>query len=870
MGKGKYRITYTNEVPNDQGGVIPNDCIDYSRYLLNPVILREHQWGDYPVGMMTDINKADKGGHSGIPDFNSVTEDSKICESLYNSGHLRSSSIGGESVWKKDNLGNFIQDDKGNRICEKFILYEISLPTLPSNPTAVSQLESIKDLDAEVKQAYTTLKAKIYNEQEIPEINQLCSKYSKSMSEKKSKEQLEHDVLAAKKKVDEATSELEATEQAAEATEVKVNNLHVEEDKSSHIILSAMKIMADAFKSFFATDKKVPIQNEEGGTDPIITSIPGKELVDDKIGDQNQLAAKKYEEATKKYESSLEKAQMCKQAAEEEENEEEKPKKLAAYEKAMEEADKAKQECESAKDAIEKDGGEKEKKGSAKKNEKNTFAAAEYKNKPQRKTMEELNAEHVQLAAEPKLKDSIKFTGKMNVPTFTQLSSVNTSEGKEGRELINRVMSKDASKDLRDYATVLNSILQDPKYDAITETARFHLCNSDAQVIHMRDNPGQNRPGHTLQEMASRLNSGYAEGVNFKAGSRSERITKLTSDGVFSSLDTVAVEWLPLVIFRLVPSNSWKGNIPMIAANETVRNLGVIWTNVASRPLIYRGTVGNATYAYTADTAVGVKLVPYWMETMIWEPLTMHQLRYDQMSSQWAQALADFEAEMSDDQLYTILKGLNDNQPANIVLTGGPMITSQGGNTPINFQIPLVASPDAFILNPTFVTSANQYLTRPGLNDIISGQQIFSKQNYDLSNRKISLVVDPTMYKYLMQDPESKSGLTRWISDNGSDITRFSHTDIYERSRVALYDPAGGTVVDTHLSGVSIPATAISAGVGMVTNDVAIAVGMLDVFAVQDPNYYGYKLSAAMRVGIRALRSDYTGVYGYTFAQTGS
>ena len=55
MGKGKYRINYSNSVPNDQGGIIPNETLDYSRYDLNPVVLRNHCWVDYPVAMMTDI-----------------------------------------------------------------------------------------------------------------------------------------------------------------------------------------------------------------------------------------------------------------------------------------------------------------------------------------------------------------------------------------------------------------------------------------------------------------------------------------------------------------------------------------------------------------------------------------------------------------------------------------------------------------------------------------------------------------------------------------------------------------------------------------------------------------------------------------------
>ena len=614
MGKGKFRINYTNKVPNDQGGVIPNESIDYSRYILNPVVLREHQWGDYAVALMSDLKFDDNGNHSGIPDFHGVTEDSKICEQLYNKGYLKSASIGGEIVWKKDKLGNPIMDSDGNRICEKFVLYEISLPTLPSNPTAVTQLEAIKDeeLKSEIEKGYTTLKAKIYNEQETSEIIKLCSKYSQ-MSKEKSKETL---LLEAKAKKDEAAT-LEAEAAKLNETQEKPT-LHTEEDKSSHVILKANGQMFDFLKSLFAGKKLPMVQNEKPGTDPVETTTPGKEGVgNDEIGQATLKAKKEAEEkaekARAKYEEALEKAKASKKAAEEEEEEEAKAKKMKAYEECVKECDAAKKEAESAKDEIENRKDEKEeeksKNKSAKKDEKETFAAKPQNMKPQAKTVEELAAEHITLAANPEHKESIKFTGNPRV-TFTQLCH---KDNKEGRELLAKVQSKDAQKDLRDYAVVLNALLEDPMYAGITQMARFHLCNSDQHVIHLRDNPGNRRGGYTLQDIASRLNSGYVEGVNFKAGARAERMTKLSTDGSLGSLDTIAVEWIPLVIQRMVPSNSFLANIPMIAAQETVRNASVIWVNTASRPNIYRGTQPANTansYGPVAYTAVYIKMVP--------------------------------------------------------------------------------------------------------------------------------------------------------------------------------------------------------------------------------------------------------------------
>lgn len=40
---------------------------------------------------------------------------------------------------------------------------------------------------------------------------------------------------------------------------------------------------------------------------------------------------------------------------------------------------------------------------------------------------------------------------------------------------------------------------------------------------------------------------------------------------------------------------------------------------------------------------------------------------------------------------------------------------------------------------------------------------------------------------------------------------------------------------------------------------------MLDVFMVQDPTNYGFKMSADIRIGITPLRHNYNGTTLYTF-----
>jgi hypothetical protein len=161
------RIVFSNECPNDQGGIIPNNAIDFSRYALNPVVLRNHIWEERSVAMMTDI-QFDGKNWTGVPEFHKITEESKIDAAMYEKGFLRSASIGGNCIWMttgkvfKDvktgkDVPEYYVNEQGLKVAEKFILYEISLPTLPSNPEAVTTEH---------------LSAKIYEDSEIENVNQ--------------------------------------------------------------------------------------------------------------------------------------------------------------------------------------------------------------------------------------------------------------------------------------------------------------------------------------------------------------------------------------------------------------------------------------------------------------------------------------------------------------------------------------------------------------------------------------------------------------------------------------------------------------------------------------------------------------------------
>ena len=652
-------------------------------------------------------------------------------------------------------------------------------------------------------------------------------------------------------------------------------------DKSHHVVLEASEMPGFVKRliekkgllgAFLGTLYKDPDDDDK----PQTTDMPEKgDLID--LPEDGKLSAKeKAEKAVEKVKASKEKYKACT-------DEKEKEKFKAEYEACTKEADelcikaeaeeKAEEEAKAKKateakhaaDEAEKTrlAAEEKKKADEAVAEAARLAAEEAKNKtnlnskPIRQTMDEL----AKLGLAPDPAHATRMAAKDGV-SFTQLRA----DKKDGEQILGRIFSgtKSNEKFISDYAVLLNSILNDKKYAPVISQMRFMPSASMESFGEQRKvvnaNPNA-RYGFDVKAMAARLSRGETLGVDMASGAQGKR-TLLTSDGVFSSLDTAAVEWLTLILYKLFPSEDWKNEIPVLPAEQTGRNVGVIWTNIAANPTISRGTTPAPAgdYGPYADTSVGMKLVPYWMSPMLWTPMSMHLLRYDQMGSGWAQGLAKLNAQIGDDLLYTLLYGLYTNQ---IATSLSNIIYSQGWSTAPTtnqvFNIP--ASGSKFIFNSSFAGN----LVKPGFNDILAIEELFSLQNFDLARERAVLVIDSSMDRWLSSDPETKSLLTRWVNDQGAEVLKIKNTLLHARSRVGAFDLPSTTVIDTNASGVSIPSTTMSAALGFVASQVAIGLGLIDVFMIQDPANYGYRMSLDLRINARALRSDYTGLAMYTY-----
>lgn len=831
-------IIFSTATPNDQGGVIPNNVIDFSRFNGNPVVLREHQWGEDPIGMWTGI-KMENGAWVGTPVFHRLTPESVRAADLYDAGFLRAASIGGEAIWKTNAAGQLVYDVDGNRVCEKFYLYEISIVTLPSNGDAV-QVDPV------------ALSAKLYEPGEIAQMSRsittLSSKFYNNKQMEQNKPNEENKPVATQAAANPAATQSQepASRPAENASEGRItlgaSELPGFMEKIIKGVVSGFNAITG--KNTNATEAPKPENTPESTiAQKEIEPEPGPTGLSAKAEKAKETAEKAKEAANE----AMEKAEKAKQKAEAE-NATDSDK--DAYKKCMEQADEALEKAKEAEAAYKKMAAEAEEEEKAKKPEKEKSKNSA--SKPQMKTIEELTADRAKLAPKPAeaAQHKAKVLREANGKTLSQLHS----DKGEGRAILNRVMTRDAGqKDLADYAIVLNAFLNEGKYAAVHEKMRIHMNVNEGQVSSLRQMTS-NRGGYSLQNLSAQLASGQIEALGADRVLRN--ITKLnSSDDALASPALTAIEWLPLAIFKLFPSTSWKNEIPIFAASITGNNLGIIWANIAADPTIYKGTqpASPADYTYD-DTAVSLKLVPYWMQPMRWTPLTMHQLRYDQMGTGWAQGFAKLGAFIDNDLIYTLASTV----PAGSIVKSTGLSGYQ--TLPSNFTIASATDPNAFILNPAFTGSLN----RPVLNDLVVLEQIYNKQNFNLeeSGERVVLVEDPTQDRFLTQDPETKSLLTRFVNADDAELIKFKHTLLHQRSQVALYDPATGQVKDP--SGI-VPATAVSAGLSFIPSQVGIGLGMLDVFMIQDPTAYGYRMSTDIRMGAAPLRKNYDGTGLYTY-----
>ena len=890
------RIVFSTNTPNDQGFRIPNNVLDFGRYEKNPVLLSQHNWDDWKkdlLGKMTDI-QYDNGEWTGVPIFHKKNEDSQLASDLWEEGFLTACSIGGFKELKT--TGKIVRDADGNQVPEiwrdndglavatNFEIYEISMVSIPSNLDAVQKKEylsahpdllnakcydeiNIKALEKEVTTLNSKLKAMDNEELEA------AKKLVKEAEEKEQKEKA--DKLAAdqrtaaklKAEKDEEKAKKEKADKEAADKKKKADDLpepiaeEVEKSEKKSGLASFFAGLANLLGGTSATalegslyelDGKKPAvldpPKATGKPDKYDSKEADKKLfneLEEKVGKMKakEQKAEELKTAYMKASVAMSTALEAKEKAEKEgATDEEKDEYLAA----KKDAELATELCDKMESDMEDDDMSDDMKAEKKKKkEKEELAAKLSANKIRVKTRDELAADKIRLAAKPNISDVVKFTNRV-----TTLSAM--KKDPEGQKIIDRVTHQAEGTRPEELAYYMSAMRNEPKYKPIFDKTRIILGATEHNYKTYRAN-SQSNPGVSPDEIIARLAAGKVNWLDKSTMQMTERTTLTATDNFLASPDLFAMDFLDLAIFKLFPTSSWKNDIPIFGATSTENNTGLIWANIAANPAIYMGNqpVNPAAYTYN-DTAVALNLTPFWMQPMLWTPLYMAQLRYDQMSTGWAQGFATMGTYIDDYLLYT----LGSSVPhSSIVYSSGISPNPNGGNTPVQSFVlnGNGDNPYAFYYNTLFQGT----LYNPTLNDVLMPELIYNKQNYDLDNERPVLVIDPTTNTLIKQTSQSQSLLTRWVDDSGKDQLAFSHTRFNQRSRVLAFNPQTAQVLSPFSI---IPSVATSANLGFIPSQVGIGISNLDVFMIQSPTDYGYKMSADVRMGITPLRANANGV----------
>lgn len=824
------RIILTNETPNDIGGIIRNNTIDWQRFNSNPVMLYHHgkdpEVRDKPIGHWEEL-MFDGNNWSAIPAFSDTAPYWII--KLYDEGNLKAASIGGICIkkttgrmQKNPTTGKMEPEIKLNSEgyweSEYFLTYEASITPIGSNMDAI-----------QMNSAYFYNPEEILTQEEILTFNSkylMTEKDPKELTEEQRAEEAakiqaeaEKAELAAKQAKEKEDADKKAAEEAAQKAQEAENSKN---KKVSHVILDSTKVglaekLISAVMSIF--EGANPFHKEPDGDEPIKkVNLPTEEQPNGAQTEAELEAAKKAEKEKAEEEAEAEKKKKMESEAELEAG-----KKVEAC-KTEAELDAAVAELGAELPQVIKDIINKKKESIKLSNQ-----------IPNMKSKEELEAEGLKL----KGKQTIKL-GDANVPSFTELRST-----EDGRKVISRVMEAGGkSVIVEDHRVILQSIINDPRLRCNKTVDGKTLLD----LIRFTDQTGNRMlPYASVAQLASRFEAGEIDFMNFRSG-RLQNYTELdATDDLLASPDLIAVEWLSMFLYKLFPSAAWKSEIPVFAATSTNKNKGLIYTNINADPAVYQGARPStpANYEYT-DIAVALTLSSFYLQPMLWQPLLMSMLRYDQQSTGWAQAMMKFNTVIDNYLIYSLASQMAAVASPSFVKTSGA-----------SFSIATSADPDSFLLNPSFAGA----LAKPTLGETLIVDQIFKKQNF-AEGTKFVVVQDPTMDRYITSDPDTKSLLTRFVNSEGDELVSYKHAKLRVRSQVALYNPDTEGIVDS--TGV-VPAAAVSAGLAFIPDQVGIGIANLDVFMIQDPTAYGYKMSADIRSGAALMRKNGNGTAIYTY-----
>lgn len=131
---GKMRFLMTSAALDRDGEVVDPDGMKAEAFMANPVFLYGHDSYAPPMGIITQLNRTDKGWEAEVEWADAINPFAAMIKAYYEAGFMRAVSI--RFMPKKWVTGSMDEDGYGLKFTE-WELLELSAVTIPANPEAL-------------------------------------------------------------------------------------------------------------------------------------------------------------------------------------------------------------------------------------------------------------------------------------------------------------------------------------------------------------------------------------------------------------------------------------------------------------------------------------------------------------------------------------------------------------------------------------------------------------------------------------------------------------------------------------------------------------------------------------------------------------
>lgn len=385
-------------------------------------------------------------------------------------------------------------------------------------------------------------------------------------------------------------------------------------------------------------------------------------------------------------------------------------------------------------------------------------------------------------------------------------------------------------------------------------TGKFDSNSVEAEYLREFVSIAQNDPGFKafMGNVKFDVNGQYA-------GTTTDALNRLTSfasgvnsmDFVTNSADLAKVMWLSLFYRQLFPEDSWVSRCGRVSGQG---HAGVIWINSAIAPDIYFGkraplNVAGATYD---DIAVGLAEYVFSTQPIVWQPATTDLFAYDALGLGTSEAMRLLTYKMHNYYIQQIAAAA----------PTGSQVKMSGAS---------FASANMFPSN----SSATGNLKKLSTADMLAAQAVFINQNYTMDPFKAVMIMPAAYFMQLQADSTVTNLLTKNAGVVRPNTIEYAGFLCEARSTTALYDTSTSKITDAELycdgkvsDDGTIPSytppvlsgTMYDAAIGMIPEDIVIALGETNVHMQVDASNYGWKMSMDVRTGAGAGRKNGNGI----------